>query len=281
MAISFTKLYFNEPSPMARRLLWHVLSVGTVTRDEPERHEGSDKPGAFLFWIVSGRGELELEPGSVRMEPGPRAWLLDLRKPRTYLPAGGRPLTTAGIRFDGPALEPWLEQLGGDSEFRLSKPGDAGLIRRAEKLLVDLVTRRPGGYEWQAHLLITEVLGTLLHARKILSEPAREMSGPVTRVVQAVLAAPARDWKARELAKIAGVGYTKLRNLFKQSQQETLHQFLQRTRLDQARLLLCDPRLTVKDVAGRLNFSSEFYFSHFFREATGMSPTQFRLKSKS
>ncbi len=281
MAISFTKLHFNEPSPVARELLWHVLSVGTVTRDEPERHEGSDKPGAFFFWIVSGSGELALEPGTVTLEPGPCCWLLDLRKPRTYLPAGGRPLTTAGIRFGGPGLELWLEQLGGDSEFLLAKPSDVTLVRRAEKLLIDLVTRRPGGYEWQAHLLINELLGTLLHARKILSEPVREVSGPVTRVVQAVLAAPARDWKARELAAIAGVGYTKLRDLFKQSQQETLHEFLQRTRLDQARLLLCDPRLTVKDVAGRLSFSTEFYFSHFFREATGMSPTQFRLKSKS
>ena len=281
MAISFSKLYFNEPSPVGRRLLWHVLSVGTVTRDEPERHEGSDKPGAFLFWIVSGRGELELEPGTVTLEPGARSWLLDLRKPRTYLPAAGKPLTTAGIRFDGPGLELWLEQLGGDSEFLLTKHSDATLIRRTEKLLVDLVTRRPGDYEWQVHRLINEVLGTLLHTRRMLPEPVREVSGPVTKVVQAVLAAPARDWKARDLAAIAGVGYTKLRELFKQSQQETLHEFLQRTRLDQARLLLCDPRLTVKDVAGQLNFSSEFYFSHFFREATGMSPTQFRLKSKS
>jgi AraC-like DNA-binding protein len=32
----------------------------------------------------------------------------------------------------------------------------------------------------------------------------------------------------------------------------------------------------VKDVAGQLNFSSEFYFSHFFRHLTGMTPTEFR-----
>lgn len=281
MAISFTKLRFNEPSAVTRQLLWHVFSVGRVTRDEPERHEGSDKPGAFFFWVVSGRGDLELEPGSVTLEPDPRCWLLDLRKPRTYLPSDGQPLTTSGIRFGGSGLETWLEQLGGDSEFVLEKQGDLAPARRAEKLLIDLVTRRPVGYEWHAHLLINELLGTLLHARGIFSEPVREVSGPVARVVTAVLAAPARDWKARELAALAGVGYTKLRHLFKQSQQETLHEFLQRTRLDQARLLLCDPGLTVKDVARQLSFSSEFYFSHFFRQATNMSPTQFRLRSKS
>jgi len=43
---------------------------------------------------------------------------------------------------------------------------------------------------------------------------------------------------------------------------------------------LCDPRLTIKDVARQLDFSSEYYFSHFFRAAAGMSPTQFRLGAK-
>jgi AraC-like DNA-binding protein len=30
-------------------------------------------------------------------------------------------------------------------------------------------------------------------------------------------------------------------------------------------------RLSIKGVAGTLNFSSEFYFSHFFRHHTGMT----------
>jgi AraC family transcriptional regulator, transcriptional activator of pobA len=50
--------------------------------------------------------------------------------------------------------------------------------------------------------------------------------------------------------------------------------------LDQARLLLADKRLSIKDIAGQLNFSSEFYFSHFFRHHTGMTPTEFRQHLK-
>lgn len=100
------------------------------------------------------------------------------------------------------------------------------------------------------------------------------------RVLDAVLSAPSRDWQASELAAVAAVSYSRLRTLFKASQQETLHDFLQRTRLDEARQLLCDHRLSVKDIAARLNFSSEFYFSHFFRCATGMSPTRFRREPR-
>ena len=48
MPISTAQLLLNEPSESARRLLWHVLSLGVVSRDEPERHEGFDKPGGIF-----------------------------------------------------------------------------------------------------------------------------------------------------------------------------------------------------------------------------------------
>jgi hypothetical protein len=99
MAISFDRLHLVEPSPEARRLLWHVLSVGVVSRDEPERHEAHDKPGAFLFWMVSGQGTLKFKNGSFPLRTGPRCWLLDLRHPRVYVPAPGRKLVTNGLRY--------------------------------------------------------------------------------------------------------------------------------------------------------------------------------------
>jgi len=82
MAISFDRLHQVEPSPEARRLLWHVLSVGVVTRNEAERREAHDKPGAFLFWVSSGKGTLDVGERSFHLRPGSRCWLLDMRQPR-------------------------------------------------------------------------------------------------------------------------------------------------------------------------------------------------------
>jgi len=279
MAISFARLHHVEPSPEARRLLWHVLSAGIVTRDEPEPHVAHDKPGAFLFWVVSGYGRLRCQSGSCVLRPGRRCWLLDLRHPRTYIPERNQKLVTNGLRFAGPGVEAWLDLLGAESEFVFSQPGDSAFLRRTQRQIIELITRRPRAFEWQVHLLVTQILGVLLKVRKVLSEPTRPVSPSVTRVLTAVSADPARNWKARELARVARVSYSKLRAHFKQIQGETLKAFLTRTRLEQARLLLCDPRLTIKDVASQLDFSSEHYFSHFFRQTTGMSPSEFRLMS--
>jgi AraC-like DNA-binding protein len=279
MPNSFAHLYLVEPSPQARRLLWHLLSVGSVTLDEPDRHEALEKPGAHLFWVQSGKGTLEVPGRSYSLRSGPRAWLVDMKKPRTYAPVPGARIVNAGFRFGGPELESWREQLGDDNEFALEKK-DFELIRKATQRLMQLVRRRPAGYEWEVHVQITEVLGRLLNARHVFSASQLEVPAALRRAVSLVMADPSRDWHVPELAKAAGASRSSLQRLFKIYQQESIHEFLQRTRLDRARQLLCDDRLAVKEISARLNFSSEFYFSRFFRKKTGLSPRAFRQSIK-
>ncbi len=279
MTISFARLVDAEPSPEARRLFWHVLSIGRVSRDEPERHAALDKPGAFLFRVCSGKGTLHVDDRVWRLDPGPRCWMIDLARPRVYMPDPGQRLVTDGVRFGGPDLPLWLEILGSGGAFAGS-PRDFEGIRRAQRRLGILIRRRPKGWEWEVHLALTRMLGLLLRARGILPVPPAAVPPPVARVLDAVWGAPRRRWRARELAAVARVSYSVLRERFKAARQETLHDFLHRTRLDQARLLLGDPRLAVKEVARRLDFPSEYAFSHYFQYATGTSPSAFRRRSR-
>jgi AraC-like DNA-binding protein len=336
MPVSFSGLHTAEPSPQARRLLWHVLSVGRVWRDEPEHHAGADKAGLHLFWVLHGSGTLETGGTPLALAPGRRCWLVDLRQARSYLPQDGKRLETVGFRFHGPALEAWREALGEDAAFipdaairrarAAAMLGDLGLsaqqglyqkdtalrsgkaqgpmiaadgvrpiaafgfifqeerdfaiLQRAQRLLLKLARQRPADWEWRVHETINEVLGHLAQMRRLFQASPMKEPEPVRRVLEVVLAEPDRDWQAAALARIAGVSYSRLRDLFKASRAETLHDFLQRTRLNEARRLLGDPTLTIKEVAARLHFSSEFYFSHFFRKASGMSPTQFRSEPR-
>lgn len=272
-------LTFVDPSPVARRLLWHLFSIGTRRMEQPDHHDRFEKPGAHLFWVRSGEGELEYKSRRFRLHRGGEVWLVDMNSPRTYIPLPGRHLTIAGIRFGGPGLEFWHEEIRNheNAEFVFD---DQRFATRTHNEILRLVRRKPAGWEWQVHLTITHLLGKLLMARELLASPHAELPVPMVRVLNAISANPARDWKALELAAVAKISYSGLRTLFHASGLGTIHQHIQRARLDQARLLLADKRLSVKDVAGQLNFSSEFYFSHFFRHHTGMTPTEFRQHLK-
>jgi len=279
MPNSFAKLYMIGPSPRARRLLWHLLSVGAVTLDERDQHEGLDKPGAHLFWVQSGNGTLEVPEGKYELKPGTRCWLVNMRTPRCYAPLPGKRMVNAGFRFGGPELEAWREELGKSTEFEVDA-ADFAIIRKATQKLTQLVRRRPAGYEWEVHVLITQALGRLFASRRVFSSPQLEVPKPLARAVSLVMADPSRHWQVPELAEAAGASRSGLQRMFKVYQQESIHEFLQRARLDQARQLLCDDRLAIKEVSARLSFSSEFYFSRFFRKNTGMSPRQFRESIK-
>lgn len=276
MSISLSQLHFSDPSLSARRLFWHVLSIGRVCRDEPERHAGLDKAGLFLFRVVSGAGELEFNGSRYHLSPGRACWLVDLRQSRAYLPRGGKPLRTEGIRFGGPGLERWLEELGQDPVIELPTGFLGPLLKRIQRL----VRTRPVDWEWQAHSLLTSLWGALLTQRGALLAGRAPVPRAVGLVLDAVAADPARDWQARELAEVAAISYSRLRHHFRKTQGQSLHEYLQRTRLDLARHLLGDPRVAVKEVANRLHFSSESAFSRAFQKGAGMSPTQFRERCR-
>jgi AraC family transcriptional regulator, arabinose operon regulatory protein len=268
-----------NPSPMVRRLLWHPYSLDTTSLDHAERHERFEKPGVHLFWVLSGKGTLETQGCQYPLQPGPRVWFADMMYPRTYSPAPGQRLVKRGLRFGGPGVERWLEQFGGPQEAQFILE-DLTSVDYAWREIWQLVKRKTAGWEWQVHLVLTRILGLLLSSRNLLSPGQDEMPAPVARILNALAANPFYDWKVRDLAAVAGVSYSGLRSLFYQSQHQSLHRFIQHSRFDQARLLLSDPRLSVKQIAEQLHFSSEFYFSHFFKKLGGMSPSEFRRQLK-
>jgi AraC-like DNA-binding protein len=276
MPFSFAQLHSTEPTLRVRRLLWHVLSSGSVWRDEPEMHNGADKAGLFLFWVESGQGRLESAGRSFDLRVGSKLWLVDLQQQRRYLPSSDTRLTTFGVRFCGPMMATWKEVLGGTGQHSFEDHQLFAELQQRIRHVHELTTERPTGWEWKVHAGLDAVLGQLAASKQLFQHSEVTVPPAVHRVMEAVFAAPARDWQVAELASLAGVSYSRLRDLFKESQQETLHHFLQRVRQAEAERLLSNPELTIKEAAAMLDFSSEFYFSHFFRRVTGMTPTSYR-----
>lgn len=58
-------------------------------------------------------------------------------------------------------------------------------------------------------------------------------------------------------------------------------QYLQRELFSRAAQLLLNPDSTIKSVAAELRFSSEFYFSRFFKRLSGTSPQEYRKNALS
>ncbi|MCH8527312.1 MAG: substrate-binding domain-containing protein [Kiritimatiellae bacterium] len=82
--------------------------------------------------------------------------------------------------------------------------------------------------------------------------------------------------QVEDVARHAGVGRRSLERKFKDLVGRSVDQSIRHTRLERARILLRESKLTLDDIAERCGFSSTDYFSKVFKAHTGQTPSVFR-----
>lgn len=80
----------------------------------------------------------------------------------------------------------------------------------------------------------------------------------------------------KEIAARSHLAPNYFHRVFQQLFHTTPLAYLTRQRLNNARQLLSSTTLTMKEVAARVGYKNEFYFSRLFKKHFNMSPTQFR-----
>ncbi len=79
-----------------------------------------------------------------------------------------------------------------------------------------------------------------------------------------------------QVARHAGLSASRLAHCFRQQAGMPLMRFIEAMRLEEARSLLLHTNLSIKQIAYRLGFSSQFHFATRFRLRCGQTPTDFR-----
>ena len=79
-----------------------------------------------------------------------------------------------------------------------------------------------------------------------------------------------------ELAKAAGINEFKLKRGFKETFNNTVFGYLSDYKLMEAKALLADHQLNIKDISEQLGYSSVQHFSHAFNKKFGVSPGRAR-----
>lgn len=82
--------------------------------------------------------------------------------------------------------------------------------------------------------------------------------------------------RARDLAAL--VGYTEyyLTHKFREETGVSLSDYVKKTKIDRAKILLRSTDLTIQEISERFCFSSRNYFSRVFSELTGCTPMEYR-----
>jgi two-component system response regulator YesN len=85
-----------------------------------------------------------------------------------------------------------------------------------------------------------------------------------------------RDLSLTGIAMEVAISPGYLSKLFKEYRNQTVMDFLERIRIEQALKLLNESGLSIKEIAGKVGFKDPNYFSKVFKKVTHTSPSEFR-----
>lgn len=169
-----------------------------------------------------------------------------------------RIVAESAAAFDTPLNDPYAAVL----ERRQQAPfgGEQLLCAALEELLIRLVRRRS--------------------ASEKPKEPPKD-GGDVMEQVMGYLAARLdRQLTLEQICQDNLIGRSQLQKLFHAHTGGGVMEYFSRLKIQAARRMIRDGGLNFTQIAGRLGFQSPHYFSRRFRQATGMSPSEYERSVK-
>lgn len=88
------------------------------------------------------------------------------------------------------------------------------------------------------------------------------------------------DTSVSQICSYAGFSQTYLGQKFKSDTGQTIKTYLTISLIEKIKYMLQCTRMSISEISETLHFSSEFYFSHFFKKSAGITPSEYRKKHK-
>jgi len=128
---------------------------------------------------------------------------------------------------------------------------------------------------WHKHLFTDIVRQYMLEQDSMtLSAPNADM--PVQQAISYIQENLSHKLVLSEIGEASGLSYVQFLRRFQSFTGMAPSVYINTLRIQKAKILLTDTTMMIKEIACRLGFDNEYYFSNFFKKHTGMSPSAFR-----
>jgi len=233
------------------------------------------------FWVLDylnhGSQRQKVGDGEAFLRPSGLAALYRPKLPYHEYQEQGGSIDEAYIlfRFRNGAARQFNELVGPAGYCHFQDPSQR-IAERLRRLSEALFYRQPG-FVFSAWAGFLELLGDLSTARRIgpaLREvgPDRDEDTPVAEVVRYIRQHIDKTIRVAHLADHLHMSDSAFARTWPRRAGETPLRTINRLKIEEAKRLILEKRLSVKQTAYRLGFSSEFQLSRVFKRIEGLSP---------
>ncbi|MBO5221330.1 MAG: helix-turn-helix domain-containing protein [Clostridia bacterium] len=258
--------YTHTPGVLGKQLYYYPQFAGRFVCNPDFHIDRKDFDSILILYTLRGCGTL-LYRGSEYALSANRFALLDCRQPQTYFPAKEE-WEFYFIHFSGGMSFPLCEHvytLNGGPVF----DGDDRTRGYVERCINSCVVRN-SGYE----VLMSKLLSDFLHGCII------GIQGRAENEIAAVCDYIAENYASRltveVLAAVFGFSRCWFSSRFKKCTGSTVHEYLTCCRLDNAKRLLLENRLSVEEIARETGFCDVGTFIRAFKRKEKQTPARYR-----
>ncbi|MBY0012590.1 helix-turn-helix transcriptional regulator [Paenibacillus typhae] len=222
-----------------------------------------------LVYIAAGSGSISENGGPAQQV---RAGSLFFFRPDcsySFGPPPGGSWDEYYINFMGSRADEWLEGglIAGGCVFQTGSPEE--LIPFFEEVL----SLMDGGVPADADRAALRLESTLLECSCMFPDYTHfRRQGTLTEIRGDLAACIYEQPDLPGIAAKHHISMSTLRRLVRSSSGYPLHEYMHRLKMAEAKHLLLNTSLQVKEISGMLHYSDPFYFSRLFKKYMGLSP---------
>lgn len=249
------------------RIFWHECN---------EQYGLSRSNGADNYLILlsmSGHGLLELEANNYVLQGGDIA-IIPRGTPHRYRCAPGSIWTFYGIHIFPNHVSCLINRIVKENGVCFTHDDPNMQADLLEHMILNIKDNSPS-CNFENSLLLSEFLHGLFHAKEPCV-PDRRAANVLERAIAYIERNYANPIDIEALCSGLFLSPSHFTRLFKRQLGVTPYQYLEHYRILQARILLCQTRMPVSDIAATVGYKSVSNFILYFKKHIGTTPAAYR-----
>ena len=253
------------------------LSFCCCHRYNPSESFGPVSTNRYVFNIVeAGRGSLDMGDRRYSVVAG-QAFVLFPDVPVTWKADGIEPWNYIGVELTGDGVEEFIKLLGLSAQkpiIDFASPHKA--MDTAYDLFVECNKKYKNRFAISASFAnLLECVEESLVARKL---PAKNFY--MTRAVEYIKENYNQNLSVESIANMLGIERSYLSRLFKTYKNKSTQNYIIDYHIGRAKKMFEEEDLNVSQVCAAVGYSNVYCFSRIFKSRVGMSPKEYRERSK-
>lgn len=259
--------YLNTPSTVAQNLYYYPQWLGCFVCKPDFYIRRHHYQSLLLLHTFHGSGKLQYRGREYTLEEN-SIILINCMEPHTYFPTSDNDWSFYFIHFGGlqsTQLFEHIYELGEGCLF----PSNS-IIENDLRKCIQCCKEKDSASE----VLLSKLLSNILH--ELILNIRQNEQDQISLICDYIADNYTQPLTTCMLAEISGFSRCYFATLFKKYTGTTLHDYLLCCRLDKAKLLLLENRLTVAEIAEKTGFGDTGTFIRAFKKKENLTPLQFR-----